>query len=81
MKFATFKPDAASARRWQVFEATASALSLRGRMRDVLAGTLGTETDIGAWMLAEVRLLAPVPSTSLDRPSSRWPNERTFDVR
>lgn len=30
-------------------------------VRDVLAGALGTDADIGSWALADVQLLAPIP--------------------
>jgi acylpyruvate hydrolase len=31
-------------------------------VREVLAGTLGTEADLGSWALADVQLLAPIPN-------------------
>ena len=63
MKLATFRADASSAPLGGVVEGDSIRAFAPGSdaVRDVLAGTLGTDAEIGRWALAEVELLAPIP--------------------
>lgn len=63
MKLATFRLDPHSEPLAGVVEGDSIRAFARGAeaVRDVLAGTLGTEADIGRHALAEVELLAPIP--------------------
>jgi 2-keto-4-pentenoate hydratase/2-oxohepta-3-ene-1,7-dioic acid hydratase in catechol pathway len=63
MKLATFRPDHSSAPLAGVVEGDSIRAFAAGAdaVRDVLAGTLGTEAELGRWALSEVDLLAPIP--------------------
>lgn len=63
MKLATFLPEPASEPLAGLVEGDRIRAFARGTeaVRDVLARTLGTGTDLGTWELSEVRLLAPIP--------------------
>jgi acylpyruvate hydrolase len=63
MKLATFRPDQATAPLGGVVEddrVRAFAFGTEA-VREVLAGALGTDSDLGSWALADVELLAPIP--------------------
>lgn len=63
MKLATFRVDAASEPFAGLVEGDEVRAFARGAdaVRDVLAGTLGTDAELGRWTLSEVELLAPIP--------------------
>ena len=63
MKLATFRVDAASEPFAGLVEGDEVRAFARGAdaVRDVLAGTLGTDAELGSWALSEVELLAPIP--------------------
>ncbi len=63
MKLATFQPDQASVPLAGIVEGGSIRAFARGpdAVRDVLAGTLAVEADIGSYALADVELLAPIP--------------------
>ncbi len=63
MKLATFRPDQGSEPLGGVVEGDAIRAFAAGAdaVRDVLAGVLEPDGDLGRWPLADVELLAPVP--------------------
>jgi 2-keto-4-pentenoate hydratase/2-oxohepta-3-ene-1,7-dioic acid hydratase in catechol pathway len=63
MKLATFKPKQASEALSGVVEGDSVRAFARGTdaVRNVLAGTLNTDADLGRYGLADIELLAPIP--------------------